>query len=175
MKKCSICQHEKDASEFNKNRKRKDGLQTMCKECSRKRSRQYYSENKEKHGEVVKLSKTERVTRNQQFVYGYKLAHPCPCGQRHPAALDFHHLDRITKKYTISSMVGDGYSIEAIENEIAKCAVMCKNCHAIHTCEEGNHYTFQGKFEATDSDGNKVFIPLLGEPTIDGNTIYFPS
>lgn len=52
------------------------------------------------------------------------------CGyDRHPAALEFHHLDPKTKKFTLSRHgVTRGYA-EAMR-EADKCALLCANCHA---------------------------------------------
>lgn len=47
MKVCSICKIEKDLSCFNKNKSKKDGLSTDCRECARKYLEEYRSKNKE--------------------------------------------------------------------------------------------------------------------------------
>ena len=59
-KKCSSCKEEKDLNQFNKNKRRSDGLNTLCKYCSRKRSRKYYADNREKHIKYVYTKKKER-------------------------------------------------------------------------------------------------------------------
>jgi len=61
------------------------------------------------------------------------------CGfNAHPAALDLDHIDPSTKHVTKSglrqnpgSMVG--YRTEIFIAELAKCRVLCSNCHKIHT------------------------------------------
>lgn len=58
------------------------------------------------------------------------------CGETHPACLQFHHRDPSMKDFSISNAVGWGWSIARIEAEIAKCDVLCGNCHAkIHYAE----------------------------------------
>jgi hypothetical protein len=49
------------------------------------------------------------------------------CGEERPPALDFHHPER--KERSVSEMVNDGYSKASIRNEIARCLVLCANCH----------------------------------------------
>jgi hypothetical protein len=44
--------------------------------------------------------------------------------------LSFHHLDPQDKEEGISRMISSGLSIEKIKREIAKCTVLCMNCHA---------------------------------------------
>jgi hypothetical protein len=51
------------------------------------------------------------------------------CGENHPAVLDFHHRDEDTKFKGISKMVAQGYPLERILEEVAKCTVLCANCH----------------------------------------------
>ena len=64
------------------------------------------------------------------------------CGYNaYPCALQFHHLDPATKYRTrtgklvhLADMVKGGrYGIQTILAEIAKCRVLCANCHAVHT------------------------------------------
>lgn len=52
------------------------------------------------------------------------------CGESHPATLQFHHLEPHEKDFNLSNAVRQGYSIETIKKEIAKCIVLCANCHA---------------------------------------------
>lgn len=53
------------------------------------------------------------------------------CGEKNHIVLDFDHLTN--KKYNISRMIHDGFSWAAIKKEIAKCEVVCANCHRIRT------------------------------------------
>lgn len=57
------------------------------------------------------------------------------CGERNHIVLDFDHIK--DKKYNVSRMIHDGFSWAAIKKEIAKCEVVCANCHRIRT-----HYRF---------------------------------
>ena len=47
MKKCRICEEEKPESEFNKNARRKDGLQNECRVCDKALRKKYYESNRE--------------------------------------------------------------------------------------------------------------------------------
>lgn len=53
----------------------------------------------------------------------------CKCGENHPACMDFHHRDPSTKTASVSNLVRCGSSKARIKAEIAKCDVMCANCH----------------------------------------------
>jgi hypothetical protein len=52
------------------------------------------------------------------------------CGyDRHPAALQFHHLDPTAKSFNLS-LRGETRGIDALRAEAAKCVLLCANCHA---------------------------------------------
>lgn len=53
------------------------------------------------------------------------------CGESNHIVLDFDHIR--DKKYNVSRMIHDGFSWAAIKKEIAKCEVVCANCHRIRT------------------------------------------
>ena len=62
------------------------------------------------------------------------------CGyNKNIAALDFHHLDPSQKDYSPRGLMRKK-SIDEIMNEIRKCILVCKNCHAEihHPMESGN-------------------------------------
>lgn len=50
------------------------------------------------------------------------------CGERRGPCLLFHHIDD-DKEVDISHAVHSGWSKTRIEAEIAKCIVLCGNCH----------------------------------------------
>lgn len=62
------------------------------------------------------------------------------CGYKeHPAALHFDHRDHTTKAFNISQ--DPKRSWESIEKEIAKCDVLCANCHSVRTHEQHIYYS----------------------------------
>lgn len=53
------------------------------------------------------------------------------CGfDRHPAALQFHHLDPAEKSFSLS-LRGVTRSIDKLRAEAQKCVLLCSNCHAL--------------------------------------------
>ena len=66
MKKtCTKCKKEKDKKEFNKNKTRKDGLQNICKICSREKSKKFYQDNVESQRKVIYKQKKRQKKRKQ--------------------------------------------------------------------------------------------------------------
>lgn len=59
---------------------------------------------------------------------------PCKdCGQSYPPyVMDFDHRDPSKKKYTIS-MARGLWTWKSLRAEVAKCDVVCSNCHRIRT------------------------------------------
>lgn len=87
-----------------------------CQECVRERGKRVIREYLAWVGQI----KVERGCIN----CGYDV---------HPAALSFHHLDPEQKKFTI----GKGYHPKKdVLTEIAKCIVLCENCHRVLHAEE---------------------------------------
>ena len=62
MKKCYKCNTDKEPDDFYKNKCKKDGLQTICKECSNKRRTKYYLEHREKEQRNRKENK-QKITK----------------------------------------------------------------------------------------------------------------
>ncbi|GHO64842.1 hypothetical protein KSC_037340 [Ktedonobacter sp. SOSP1-52] len=52
------------------------------------------------------------------------------CGISHPAVLQFHHRDRSSKNFNIARRAINPTSQKKLAEEIAKCDVLCVNCHA---------------------------------------------
>lgn len=126
-KKCCKCKEDKDVSEFNKNKTKKDGLSTYCRICNGIRSKQYYREKKEEH--LVNVTRRKKITVkiNKDIMTRYKEDGCKVCGEKEICCLDFHHIDSSEKEYTIARMIY--HSIKTITKEIEKCIVLCSNCH----------------------------------------------
>ncbi|MFN2598242.1 MAG: hypothetical protein ABR563_13765 [Pyrinomonadaceae bacterium] len=98
----------------------------------REYKRRWYRENRAKHVGYVR----NRDGKIQEWFVGYKQTLACEvCGESHPACLDFHHIDPREKKFSVSTR-RDRPSLQALKDEIAKCRVLCSNCHRKEHWEE---------------------------------------
>lgn len=52
------------------------------------------------------------------------------CGETHPACLQFHHIDPATKLFAVNRAAVNKIPIDRLMAEIAKCELLCANCHA---------------------------------------------
>ena len=74
----------------------------------------------------------ERKAAIYQYVQNLKSQLYCvDCGERHPATLQFHHLNSEDKVFNIGKAASRGTSLDRIKKEMQKCIVLCANCHAI--------------------------------------------
>ena len=128
MKRCSKCKERKDESEFSWNIK---GVKkhSACNSCRAVEQSDYYKRTREARLEYKWDRQVRKREEARRFVFDYLGEHPCvDCGEDDPLVLTFDHI-RGEKKMGISQMVNQGYSLEAIKEEIKKCEVRCMNCH----------------------------------------------
>ena len=89
--------------------------------------RDWYQRNKQSSVGTVKKYSAD-LTR---WFRDYKRTCSCIiCGESRPACLTFHHRDPSDKLIEVSILVTRHNKRERILAEIAKCDVMCANCHA---------------------------------------------
>lgn len=137
-KRCSGCKVEKPLDSFAKNKARKDGRQTLCRDCKKEYNRKHYMENGERWSETRAASRDKTRKAAQQFVYDYLSSRVCAdCGLDDIRVLEFDHLR--DKTNNISYLIACG-SIENLEVEIGKCDVVCRNCHIIRTYDRKPSY-----------------------------------
>jgi DNA replication protein DnaC len=80
--------------------------------------------------ETVRNGKRRRV--KSDWVESLKKELKCKhCGFADFRALCFHHLDPKEKEAEIANMLRNNYGKEKILEEMAKCEVLCHNCHSI--------------------------------------------
>ncbi len=76
-------------------------------------------------------TQAKRKVRLRLWMEQYKQARCCErCGYSDHRALEFHHLRREEKAINVSEMLR-GNSVATMKREIAKCVLLCANCHAI--------------------------------------------
>jgi hypothetical protein len=127
MKTCSVCKQQYDLSFFGIDKNKRDGHGSRCKACQRKLSKLHYLKNKDKYKESFYRNKERR----RRLMREAK-ARPCiDCQIQYPYwVMQFDHLK--DKEFNIGQ---EGYhvGIERLLAEIAKCDVVCANCHAHRT------------------------------------------
>lgn len=92
-----------------------------------------------------KTNKENARQRSREYIAQYFATHPCvDCGESDPTVLTFDHLPgKYKKRADVSSLVHDGYGLDAIRAEIAKTDVVCFNCHSLRTQQRTGAYRFR--------------------------------
>lgn len=89
--------------------------------------RRWYHGHKKQARAVIVACREEKV----RWLREYKATLGCTrCSENFPACLDFHHTNPAEKESGVGAAVRAGWSLKRIKAEVAKCIVLCKNCHA---------------------------------------------
>lgn len=132
--KCNIC---KLLSDFNKDKRGKDGYQHWCRLCQNRKRQEawanYYANNKNK---LIERQKEKQRLRRE--IVAKLKEKPCAdCKQTFPSyVMDFDH--QYDKKFLVSCSGNRNW--HKVLAEIEKCDVICANCHRTRTHDRGQYY-----------------------------------
>jgi hypothetical protein len=137
-----------------------------------------YTEKRNQYYAKLKMNKPPMIRKGNKkdkikaFVLDYKQTHNCvTCGQKFPHyVMDFHHREPLDKSFGIaeaycSSKNKGKYNIDLVVDEMAKCDLLCANCHRIRTHEERHNY----KIPINKEIAATIDMPQLG--LVFGETI----
>lgn len=131
MKTCTTCKESKTESEFYEVVPGR--LRSNCKTCHKllmkPRSKAHYEKNKDYY--QARNKKARKLL--QEYVSSLKTQPCADCKQSFPPwVMQFDHLPGSIKLHNISEM-SVLQSKAVIDEEVAKCEVVCANCHANRT------------------------------------------
>lgn len=134
MKTCSRCEKSKPLSAFNK---KNNGKDSQCRMCRAAYWTQWYAKpsNRREH---IRQSKKHAAIRQRIVLAKMRDLKGGPCtdcgGTFPPWVMQFDHLPhRGKKRANVSKLSAQGYSEKIVLAEIAKCELVCANCHADRT------------------------------------------
>lgn len=117
-------------------------MNRICRACARLRMRKVRStpEGKAANLRMVKRWRKANPQRykaindkTKNWFKDYKKTLHCVrCGEDRTPCLDFHHRDDSQKEFGIGVLAGGSWSVARVKREIAKCDVLCSNCHRWH-------------------------------------------
>lgn len=130
MKLCNGCGLSKSTDAFAWKNRSADKRHSRCKDCVNAQLREAWADN-DRYGK--KALQLERLAINAEIVRKVKQDKPCmDCGLVFPmVCMDFDHRDPSIKEFNIASIRAG--SAERLRTEIAKCDLVCANCHRIRT------------------------------------------
>jgi hypothetical protein len=104
-------------------------------EARRAASRRHYERNRE--AMIARATQYTRETRARisDYLRELKTDHPCTDCQLTwpPYVMQFDHIGTAAKAFNVGDFWRGRYSLAAVQAEIAKCELVCANCHAIRT------------------------------------------
>jgi len=137
-KTCQKCKKSLPINFYYKNKRRKDGLQDYCKKCKKAQDSKSFQNHKSKWVKHY----SQKAKEKKHWFDSLRAKERCQkCGENRYYVLDYHHIDPEGKIKEISSLVWSVKKEKVLE-EIKKCVVLCKNCHAeFHHLERQNSIT----------------------------------
>ncbi len=124
MRKCTECKELLPTQAFTWRGGGRVGLQASCKPCTleRLRSHRLY---------------TRKVVGRWKM---WKGCTSCGFKAEHSCQLDLDHVDPATKSSKANGRAFEpSWSLKRIKEELSKCVVLCKNCHALKTYLNKDH------------------------------------
>jgi len=102
---------------------------TLTGQARREYAQQHYLQNKDKYADRSKQRRAEK----EAYVRTLKESNPCvDCGKKYLACqMQYDHIGS-DKVASVSDLIRSS-TMAKIKEEIAKCELVCSNCHALRT------------------------------------------
>jgi hypothetical protein len=127
LKTCGRCRRTQPVESFNRHPVR--DRQHWCRECFKA----YFRQRGSRHREQVATSKRKRRAAARRHIRAVLANTQCmDCGEAEPELLDFDHV-RGKKRTELSVLVCAGYPRRVLDEEMAKCEIVCASCHRKRT------------------------------------------
>ena len=132
LRECGRCHELKPLEQFNWRRRERGQRDNMCRPCRAAYKREHYLRNKQRYIDQAQVNKRRARREKTEQLLAYFVTHPCiDCGERDPLVLEFDHVGD-DKSFEVARAMSDR-SWSTILTEIAKCEVVCANCHRRRT------------------------------------------
>lgn len=103
----------------------------MCRPCRSDYKREHYLANRQRYVDQAQVRKRALRLERTTYLIEFFKSHPCAdCGENDPVVLEFDHL--ADKAFNIGAAL-PYRNWQSILDEIAKCDVVCANCHRRRT------------------------------------------
>ncbi|MCP9496868.1 MAG: hypothetical protein MSG64_20755 [Pyrinomonadaceae bacterium MAG19_C2-C3] len=133
MKTCTKCKTARDENEFAFRNKALGKRHQICKFCTDTGSKKHYERYKQYYKDKARRRDVAVRIELRNMLLGYLSNQSCAdCSEDDPVVLEFDHVRHIKTK-TISALITAKASWNVILKEIAKCDVVCANCHRRRT------------------------------------------
>lgn len=131
LRRCGRCGEFKPTPEFAWRRVRRGQLDNYCRPCRAAYKQEHYARHRERYVAKAMRRKNALAAERAAYLVEFFRERACvDCGELDPLVLEFDHLG--DKKFDISRGLRDR-NWQAVLDEIAKCDVVCANCHRRRT------------------------------------------
>lgn len=135
MRRCGRCEREKPLEDFAWRRKERGQRDNYCRPCRAAYKQEHYAANRQRYIDQAMARKRVMVEERIEFLVAFLREHPCAdCGETDPVVLEFDHLR--DKKFNVAAGLRDR-EWQSVLDEMAKCDVVCANCHRRRTARRG--------------------------------------
>lgn len=154
---CQSCDRTLPLTAFNRLR---DGHQHWCRECFSI----YFKERGAKHREQSGASRAQRREAARAFLRNHLDAHPCAdCGETEVFVLEFDHVAEKTS--SVALLLAGAAKLSKLRDEVAKCQVVCVNCHRRRTATRAGYFRATGvppaSWNAAQRRNNELLVETL--------------
>jgi hypothetical protein len=127
-RRCSKCKALRSLTEFNFKQRAEGIRHPYCRDCGKELTRSHYRRRKRLY-----LDRNLRAYNERRLMVIAAKSRPCvDCGVQYPYyVMDFDHREGVTKEFSLHRV--QNATKRAILREIAKCDVVCANCHRERT------------------------------------------
>jgi hypothetical protein len=130
-RRCARCKQTKPVTDFSWRRIAEGVRDTFCRPCRSAYGKEHYAANRQRYIDAEARRKRDRAQKRMRWLIEFFTSNPCvECGEQDPLVLEFDHLR--DKCFNIGRELPDR-NWESILAEIAKCDVVCANCHRRRT------------------------------------------
>jgi hypothetical protein len=136
LRRCGRCDELKPVAEFAWRRKARGQRDNYCGPCRADYKREHYAANRSRYVAQAQARKRALAVQRAEYLVEYFRSQPCvDCGESDPVVLEFDHCDS-DKTFTICKGLRD-HDWQSVLDEMAKCDVVCANCHRRRTARRG--------------------------------------
>ncbi len=130
-RRCGACRETKPTTEFAWRRKDIGQYDNLCRPCRADYHRQHYLANRQRYIDQARDQRQKLMLERTTWLLEYFASNHCAdCDEADPLVLEFDHLR--DKSFNIGASLTTR-PWQVILDEIAKCEVVCANCHRRRT------------------------------------------
>lgn len=130
-RRCGRCQELKPLTAFAWRRKARGQRDNYCRQCRSAYKHEHYAAHREQYIANAQRRKRATVEERTAYLVSFLRERACAdCGEPDPLVLEFDHLAE--KDFGIAQGLRDR-NWQVVLDEIAKCEVVCANCHRRRT------------------------------------------